>query len=84
MTGFTTGNDTVAAKRLELLRELMPAARKVALLWVRENAQHQFVVERTRQAGAALEVELLSLPVTDAADISPAIAKAESERAAGC
>ena len=83
VTGFTTGNDTVAAKRLELLREMIPAARKVALLWVRENAQHQLVVGRTRQAGAALDVELVSLPVTDAADISPAIARAESERAAG-
>jgi putative ABC transport system substrate-binding protein len=83
VTGFTTGNDTVAAKRLELLREMVPAARKVALLWVPENAQHRLVVERTRQAAAALKVEILSLPVTEAEDISPAIAKAEQEGAAG-
>ena len=83
VTGFTTGNDTVAAKRLELLREMVPSARKVAHLWVRENVQHQLVVGRTRQAGAALDVEVLSLPVTEAGDISPAIAKAESERAEG-
>ena len=34
VTGFTTGHDTVAVKRLELLLELVPAARKVAFLWV--------------------------------------------------
>ena len=81
VTGFTTGNDTVAAKRLELLREMVPTAGKVALLWVPANAQHRLVVERTRQAAATLKVELLSLPVTTAADISLAIAKAENERA---
>jgi putative ABC transport system substrate-binding protein len=82
VTGFTTGHDTVAAKRLQLLHEMVPAARKVALLWVAANAQNRLVIERTRQAAAALDIELLSLPVTDAEDISPAIARAENERAA--
>jgi ABC-type uncharacterized transport system substrate-binding protein len=81
VTGFTTGNETVAAKRLELLHEMVPKARKVALLWVPANTQNRLVVERTRRAAATLKVELLSLPVTTAADISLAIAKAESERA---
>ena len=81
VTGFTTGNDTVAAKRLELLRELIPTAGKVALLWVPENGQHRLVVERTREAAAMLKTELLSLPVTTAADISLAVAKAEIEHA---
>jgi putative ABC transport system substrate-binding protein len=83
VTGFTTNNETVAAKRLELLREMIPSARKLALLWVPENAQHRLVVERTRHAAARLDVELLSLPVTNAEDIAPAIAKAEKERTAG-
>jgi putative ABC transport system substrate-binding protein len=81
VTGFTTGNDTVAAKRLELLLEMVPAARKVALLWVPENAQHRLVVERTRQAAAALGVAILSLPVSDAPDIPPAFARIETEHA---
>jgi putative ABC transport system substrate-binding protein len=81
VTGFTTGNDTVAAKRLELLREMVPAARKVAILWVPANDQHRLVVERTRQAAPALKVELLPLPVSTDAEISLAIAQAENERA---
>jgi putative ABC transport system substrate-binding protein len=83
VTGFTTGNDTVAGKRLELLLEIVPTARKVALLWVPTNVQHKLVEERTRQAAAKLKVEVLSLPVEEAEDISPAIAKAETERVAG-
>ena len=81
VTGFTTGNDTVAPKRLELLLEMIPSARKVALLWVSTNDQHRLVMERTRQAAATLKVDLLSLPVANAADISLAVAQAESEHA---
>jgi putative ABC transport system substrate-binding protein len=81
VTGFTTGNETIAAKRLQLLLEMVPTARKVALILVPANAQHRLVEARTRQAAAALKVELLSLPVTTADDISRAIAKAESARA---
>jgi putative ABC transport system substrate-binding protein len=82
VTGFTTGHDTLAGKRLELLLELVPAARKVALLWVPTNAQHKLVEERTRRAAVTLNVELLSLPVTTAEEIPVAIARAESELAA--
>jgi ABC transporter substrate binding protein len=81
VTGFTTAHDTLAAKRLELLLELVPAARKVAFLWLPGNEQNRLVAERTRDAAAALRVELLSLPVATAEDVSLAIAKAEAERA---
>ncbi len=83
LTGFTTGHDTIAVKRVELLRELVPAARKVALLWGLANAQHRVIVERTYEAGAALDIEVVSLPVETAEDIAPAIARAESEAASG-
>jgi putative tryptophan/tyrosine transport system substrate-binding protein len=83
LTGFTTENETVAGKRLEILHEMVPMARKIALLWVPENAQHRLVVDRTREAAVALNIEILSLPVTTEEDISPAIAEAEVQRAAG-
>jgi putative ABC transport system substrate-binding protein len=82
VTGFTTGNDTVAGKRLELLLEIVPKARKVALMWVSTNDQNRLVFERTRHAAATLAIELMSLPVTTAEEISIAIVKAERERAA--
>src|SRR5262249_8426786 len=82
MTGFTTENETVAGKRLEILHEMVPMAHKIALLWVPGNAQHRLVVERTQEAAVALNIEILPLPVTTEEDISPAITKAEVERAA--
>jgi putative tryptophan/tyrosine transport system substrate-binding protein len=81
VTGFTTANDTLAGKRLEVLSELVPSARKVAFLWVPGNEQNRLVEQRTREAAAALRVELLSLPVGSAEDISLAITTAEAERA---
>jgi ABC-type uncharacterized transport system substrate-binding protein len=81
VTGFTTANDTLAAKRLELLLELVPSARKVAFLWFPGNEQNRLVEDLTRKAAAALRVELLSLPVQSAEDISLAIARTETERA---
>jgi putative tryptophan/tyrosine transport system substrate-binding protein len=82
VTGFTTGADTLAAKRLELLLELVPTARNVAFLWVPTNVQSQLVEERTRQAAAALKVDLMSLPVTTPEEISLAIEGAENGHAA--
>jgi putative tryptophan/tyrosine transport system substrate-binding protein len=37
LTGFTTFNDTLAGERLEMLREIVPNIRKLALLWVPVN-----------------------------------------------
>ena len=83
VTGFTTGHETVVPKRLELLHEMVPGLRKAALIWNAENAQHHLVLDRTREAAAALGIELLSLPVSSGEEISPAIARADQERAGG-
>jgi len=81
LTGFTTFNDTVAGKRLEILREVVPTTRKVALMWVPANPQQVLLEMQTRKAAAILGIELLSLPLTSSADIAPALARVELERA---
>ena len=58
VTGFTTGHETVVPKRLELLHEMVPGLRKAALIWNAENAQHRLVLDRTREAAAALGIIL--------------------------
>jgi putative tryptophan/tyrosine transport system substrate-binding protein len=83
VTGFTTTTGDVVQKRLELLREMVPNLRKAALIWNSENAHHWFDLDRTREAAAALGIELLSLPVSSDEEISPAIAQADQERAEG-
>jgi ABC-type uncharacterized transport system substrate-binding protein len=50
LTGFTTFNDTLAGKRLEMLREMIPNLRKAALLWVTVNPQQVLLEKQTIEA----------------------------------
>jgi ABC-type uncharacterized transport system substrate-binding protein len=81
MTGFITGFDTVGAKRLQLLLEVVPGARKVAVLWVAGNKHNRGFLELLRRAASEFKIELVSLPVIDETGIAAAITKAESEGA---
>lgn len=76
ITGFTTFNDTVASKRLEMLREIMGAMKKAALMWVPVNPQQVLLARQTEAAARDLGIELLSLPLNSADDIAPALAMA--------
>ena len=78
ITGFTTFNDTVASKRLEMLREMMGSMNKAALLWVPVNPQQVLLAKQTEEAARGLGIELLSLPLNTADDIAPALAKADT------
>jgi putative ABC transport system substrate-binding protein len=81
ITGFTTFNDALAGKRVEMLREMIPSVRKAALLWVPVNPQQVLLAAQTTEAAKAAGWELLSLPLKVADDIAPALAKAEREQA---
>jgi len=76
ITGFTTFNDTVASKRLEMLREMLGSMNKAALLWVPINPQQVLLAQQTQEAARRLGIELLSLPLNTADDIAPALDKA--------
>jgi putative ABC transport system substrate-binding protein len=81
VTGFTNSSVSLAAKRLELLREIVPGLRKVAYLWVPLNPLTKQFGEEVRKAADALGVELLSLPLTSGADIATAFTRAEEQKA---
>ena len=81
VTGFTTFYDALAAKGFEMLREIVPAMKTVALMWVAINPQQALLEAKTREAVKAAGIELLSLPVKVAADIAPALAMAQSQNA---
>jgi putative ABC transport system substrate-binding protein len=72
ITGFTTFNDTVAAKRLQLLREMVGTVRKVALMWAPANPQQLLLEKQTETAAKTLGIELVSLPLKSGGDIAPA------------
>jgi putative ABC transport system substrate-binding protein len=79
VTGFTTFNDTLAAKRFEMLREILPATRKTALIWNPTNPQQELLEKQTEKAAETFGIELLSLPLQTANDIPAALTKAQSE-----
>jgi putative tryptophan/tyrosine transport system substrate-binding protein len=82
VTGFTTFNDTVAAKRFEMLHAIVPAMRDAALMWVPVNPVLILLESQTREAAKAQGIELLSLPVKSAGDIPAALASAREKKVA--
>jgi len=79
VTGFTISSLSLAAKRLELLHDIVPSLRKVAYLWVPENPLGALFESRVRQAADVLGIKLVSVPLTSDADIATAFARAERE-----
>jgi putative ABC transport system substrate-binding protein len=80
ITGFTTFNDILAAKRFEMLHEVVPAMRTAALMWVPINPQQVLLEAQTREAADSLGIELVSLPIKAPGDISPALTMAQNQR----
>jgi putative tryptophan/tyrosine transport system substrate-binding protein len=81
ITGFTTFNDTLAAKRFEMLQEIVPTMHIIALMWVPENPQQALLETQTKEAAHTRGIELLSLPIRKANDISSALAMAKNQQA---
>jgi putative tryptophan/tyrosine transport system substrate-binding protein len=70
-TGMTFMTDEMAAKRVELIREIVPAMRRLAVLW---NPQHLDDEMRfAQQAAASLGLELSSHPAPDHAGVDVAL-----------
>ena len=79
ITGFTTSSLSLAAKRLEILHEVVPASSKVAYFWAPQNPSAAFYKSRVQQAAEALGLKLVPLPLTSEADIGGAFARADEE-----
>jgi putative ABC transport system substrate-binding protein len=79
VTGFTMSTTALAAKRLELLRELVPGIRKVAFLRVHDNPITKRTGEEVQTAADMLDLKIVPLPVASGADITTAFTIAEKE-----
>jgi putative tryptophan/tyrosine transport system substrate-binding protein len=84
LTGIYNLNNEVAAKRLEVLRLIVPGATSIAHLV--NSANPGFSETETREMRAAariLGVSLLDLPVAHPSELEPAFAAVARERAGG-
>jgi putative ABC transport system substrate-binding protein len=81
VTGLSSVACELAAKRLELLRGLVPSARRVAVLWDPASDGDRCEWDRTNAAAPDLGVAVISLPVSRKSDFPAAFRLAQAERA---
>jgi ABC-type uncharacterized transport system substrate-binding protein len=74
ITGMSSLTSDLASKRVELLKELLPNARSVAVIWNPNNRSKVLEWEDTQTAAKALGLSLSSIEVRSPADIEPAFA----------
>jgi putative ABC transport system substrate-binding protein len=78
-TGITFLTDEMAAKRMEILKEAVPSARRVAVIF---NPQHfDDEVTFARRGAESLGIELTTHPISSAADLKAALLAASAEGA---
>src|SRR6516162_4017765 len=81
VTGLSGMAPDLAGKRLELVKDLLPEAHRVAVLWNAANAYSAHSFKETVDAARMLAVELQSLEVRAPADIDGALEAAMSQHA---
>jgi putative ABC transport system substrate-binding protein len=73
VTGTSLMAPDLGGKRLELVKDLLPEAHRVAVLWNAANPYSALVFKETERAGRSLEIELQSLEIRAPADIDGAL-----------
>jgi putative ABC transport system substrate-binding protein len=79
VTGFTLSSSTLAAKRLQLLAELVPGLRKVAHLSPPVGPMSHVFERQVANAAKALGLTVLSVPISTEASVSEGFQWAERE-----
>jgi len=81
ITGFSLIASDLSRKRLEILKEAVPRASRVALLSNPRNASLVLQVKEAEAAAQIIGLELQLLPVQDVRDLEPSIKAAAEGRA---
>jgi ABC-type uncharacterized transport system substrate-binding protein len=72
VTGLALFAPEMSAKRLELLRDIVPHLRRVAVLWTGQSADHPALLRAADQAAHQLDIELVQIEVSGPNDIENA------------
>jgi ABC-type uncharacterized transport system substrate-binding protein len=83
ITGVGALSTELSGKRLELLRQIVPRAARVAVLWNPANPAGILGFRETEGTARQLGVTLLSLPVRSESEIPPAFITMTQERVEG-
>ena len=81
LTGVTSMAADVTAKRLELLRELLPKASRVAILWDGNSGGGRLSAQMTQAAGKRMGVDILAYEVRKPSEFDRAFSAMAKDRA---
>jgi putative ABC transport system substrate-binding protein len=74
VTGLSLQAANLAGKRLELLREVLPELRRLAIIFNVGNAQPALEMEETQAAARALGIDVVPIEIRRVEDFAPAFA----------
>jgi putative ABC transport system substrate-binding protein len=80
ITGFVAVNAEIEAKRVELLKEIVPRAARIAVLTNALNRLNQINLETARRAGRALSVAIDEYTVSSSGEIPAALRRLVDSR----
>jgi putative ABC transport system substrate-binding protein len=72
LTGINLLTSDMSGKRLELLREIVPGLKRVAVLWSRQVPQHAVLLRETDHAARDLGIVVVHIEANTAEDIESA------------
>ena len=75
VTGMSDFNLELITKRLELLKEVVPSARRIAVFWNPDNPTNRLQIDHLRRVAPNQAVTLVSSEVRNPADIDRAFAR---------
>ena len=78
VTGIAIIVDELEVKKLQLLKEAIPTASRIAVMWNPDNPVWVSVAQRLREAAPTLGVQLQELPVRNSGDFASALAFRDS------
>jgi putative ABC transport system substrate-binding protein len=81
VTGLTLVAVELAAKRIQLLKEVVPATSRVAILWNPNNAINKLELNEASMAGRTLGLTLLPVEIRAPEDLTDAFSAMTRERA---
>jgi len=80
ITGTTLLSSTLAGKRLELLKEVLPRVSRVAVLVNKDNPAHAIAWKETLAAATTLRIQVQPVEVQGSASIDGAFARMQKDR----
>src|SRR5262249_10575605 len=74
ITGFANSEFSIAGKWADLLKQMVPSLKRVAVVFNPDTPQSKFYLNAVGAAASTLDLELLTTPLHNAAEIEPTIA----------